>query len=40
MFDNQFLQNMAIIGNCDALRLQHELREKEDLERKKLKLNG
>ena len=39
MFDNQFLQNMAIIGNCDTLRLQHELREKEaEIERLKAKL--
>lgn len=39
MFDNQFLQNMAFMGNYDTLRLQHELREKEaEIERLKAKL--
>lgn len=41
MFDNQFLQNMAFMGNYDTLRLQHELREKEaEIERLKAKLKN
>lgn len=36
MFDDQFLQNMAIIGNCDALRLQQKVMEQEsEIERLK-----
>ena len=39
MFDDQFLQNMAIIGNCDALRLQQKVVEQEaEIERLKAKL--
>ena len=39
MFDNQFLQNMAFMGNYDTLRLQHELREKEaEIRRLKAKI--
>lgn len=41
MFDNQFLQNMAFMGNYDTLRLQHELREKEaEIERLKARLKN
>ena len=39
MYDNQFLENMAFVGNYDTLRLQQELREKEsEVERLKAKL--
>ena len=39
MFEQSFLQNMAIIGSVETARLQHELREKEaEIERLKAKL--
>lgn len=39
MFEQSFLQNMAIMGSVETARLQYELREKEaEIERLKAKL--